>query len=59
MGITLHFIIFDIINSTETRLSLIELHEIDSTFCFKEPKTFDDIHSPKKAKEYVKQGTSL
>lgn len=56
--ITLHFIIFDIINSTEIRLSLNEITgEIDKYLsCFKEPKTFDESTARKKLNEYVKQG---
>ncbi|MDD4511310.1 MAG: WYL domain-containing protein [Oscillospiraceae bacterium] len=56
--ITLHFLIFDLLNGPDTALPLNELtDEIDRRLlCFENPKTFDSSTIRKKLKEYVEQG---
>ncbi len=57
--ITLHFILFDILNSPETEYSISELMEIiDGEYlsAFEEPQTFDESTLRKKLKEYVGLG---
>lgn len=56
--ITLHFILFDILHSPETVLSLPEiLKKIDGYLSeFKSPMMFDESTVRKKLKEYIEQG---
>ena len=56
--ITLHFILFDILNSPETLLSLPEiLDRIDEYLAdFESPMMFDESTVRKKLKEYTEQG---
>ena len=56
--ITLHFLLFDLLQDTDTALSLNEItDEIDRRLlCFADPKTFDTSTVRKKLKEYVEQG---
>jgi len=57
--ITLHFILFDILNSPDTALTLNEItHMIDAEYlyCFKNPMIFDESTVRKKLKEYVELG---
>lgn len=56
--ITLHFILFDILHSSEIVLSLPEiLDKIDSVLsCFRNPIIFDESTVRKKLKEYTEQG---
>ncbi|MBQ7624082.1 MAG: WYL domain-containing protein [Clostridia bacterium] len=56
--ITLHFILFDILNSPDVCLTLSEiLDRTDSyTECFSEPRTFDESTVRKKLSEYVSEG---
>lgn len=56
--ITLHFILFDILNSPEIVLSLPEImNEIDEYLSeFESPMVFDESTVRKKLKEYIEQG---
>ncbi|MDY5577621.1 MAG: WYL domain-containing protein [Lachnospiraceae bacterium] len=56
--ITLHFILFDILNSSDTILSLTEiLEQIDEYLAdFNEPMVFDESTVRKKLKEYIEEG---
>lgn len=56
--ITLHFILFDILNAPETVLSLPEiLEKIDEYLSgFEAPMVFDESTVRKKLKEYIEQG---
>ena len=56
--ITLHFLLFDLLPSPETALTLGELTEaIDSALsAFESPKTFDPSTVRKKLQEYVREG---
>lgn len=56
--ITLHFILFDILNSPNKRLFIPEImDEIDERLsCFDAPKNFDESTVRKKLKEYSEQG---
>ena len=57
--ITLHFIIFDILNNEVDSYSLPELMEkIDQKYlsCFEEPMVFDESTVRKKLKEYIEEG---
>lgn len=57
--ITLHFIIFDILHSTDTALSISEImHIIDKEYLsnFDSPKMLDESTLRKKLKEYCEEG---
>lgn len=56
--ITLHFILFDILNSPEIFLSLNEITEKmdDYLSSFREPKEFDESTVRKKLNEYISEG---
>lgn len=56
--VTLHFILFDILNSPNIVLSLSEiLKRIDDYLCgFREPMVFDESTVRKKLKEYIAEG---
>ena len=56
--ITLHFILFDILSSTDIILTLSEITDrIDGYLCsFDEPKMFDESTVRKKLKEYAAEG---
>ncbi len=56
--ITLHFILFDILSSSDISLTLSEITErIDDYLCqFEEPKMFDESTVRKKLKEYAAEG---
>ena len=57
--ITLHFILFDILNSAEIAKSIQEItEEIDAEYLsvFNVPRTFDESTIRKKLKEYVREG---
>ena len=56
--ITLHFILFDILNDPNTALTLTDLsNRIDGYLAdFPEPKTFDESTIRKKLKEYEEEG---
>lgn len=56
--ITLHFILFDILLSSDISLTLSEITErIDDYLCqFEEPKMFDESTVRKKLKEYAEEG---
>ena len=56
--ITLHFILFDILDTPETMLTLKEITErIDAYLqTFEEPRTFDESTVRKKLKEYISEG---
>lgn len=57
--ITLHFILFDILNSPDTAKSIQEItKEIDTEYLseFSFPRTYDESTIRKKLKEYVKEG---
>lgn len=56
--ITLHFIIFDILFSSEIRMSLSEITaEVDNILSnFSEPRYFDESTIRKKLKEYISEG---
>ena len=56
--VTLHFILFDILNSPDIVLSLSEiLQKIDEYLCdFHEPMMFDESTVRKKLKEYITEG---
>lgn len=56
--ITLHFLLFDLLQGPDTALSINEItDEIDRRLlCFADPKTFDTSTVRKKLKEYVEQG---
>ena len=57
--ITLHFILFDILHSSETEYGVSELMEIiDEKYlsCFDEPMMFDESTLRKKLKEYTELG---
>lgn len=56
--ITLHFILFDILNTPDTELTLSEINErIDSyLLCFENPMEFDESTVRKKLKEYASLG---
>lgn len=56
--ITLHFILFDILNSPDTELTLSEINEkIDGyLLCFENPMEFDESTVRKKLKEYASLG---
>lgn len=59
--ITLHFILFDILNDPEISLTLTELNDrIDEYLSgFREPKMFDESTIRKKLKEYTDEGLIL
>lgn len=57
--ITLHFIIFDILNTTDTALTVSEIIEkIDTVYLagFSDPLSFDESTVRKKLKEYIELG---
>lgn len=56
--ITLHFILFDILHSTEVELTLSKINEKidDYLLCFENPMEFDESTVRKKLKEYVALG---
>lgn len=56
--VTLHFILFDILNSSEIVLSLSEImKQIDEYLCdFRDPMIFDESTVRKKLKEYIAEG---
>lgn len=57
--ITLHFILFDILNKPEKKLTLREIMdriEEDYLGCFREPMSYDESTLRKKLKEYREEG---
>ncbi len=56
--ITLHFILFDILHSSEAELTLSEINDEISEYllCFENPMEFDESTVRKKLKEYVSLG---
>lgn len=59
MDITLHFIIFDILDNDKKELSLLEILDkisLEYLSCFEEPMTFDESTVRKKLKEYEGEG---
>ena len=56
--ITLHFILFDILDNPETALTIGEISERMDRYLagFREPKVFDESTIRKKLKEYVDEG---
>ena len=59
--ITLHFVLFDILSSSDISLTLSEITDrIDDYLCdFEAPKVFDESTVRKKLKEYVAEGLIL